>query len=874
MKPFLFPATDRLPTLRWYFAAALVFWTLTFAGLSLWQVQHIRGMTMDLAYKEARANFNKDQAFRFWATLHGGVYVPVSEHTPPNPYLSHLAERDIVTDSGRELTLMNPAYMLRMLNEQFGELFGVRGRITSTQPLRPENIADPWEREALQSFETGVPEVLEVAKIDRRPYLRYMAPMVTEQGCLRCHAHQGYQVGDIRGGVSVAVPLQDYLRHEQQSMAYTLGSLGGVWLLGLLGLGMGYRRLQADVRFEQQAAESIETLNQRLQVAQRMARIGNWELDLATNQLWWSDEIYRILGMDPARFKATYEAFLSTIHPDDRAMVDRAYQQAVAKGVPYEITHRILTPDGELKYVHERSEEVRDAQGQVIRSQGTVQDVTELELAKQQLYEHQHNLESLVDERTAELAQSNRELIHARDAAEAANRAKSVFLANMSHELRTPLNAIIGFARLAERDPALAGETRDNLGFVRRNGEHLLSLINDVLDMAKVESGRMQLDEEDVDLPALLHDSVETMRQQAEARGLALVLEQAEGLPRGVHLDGRKLRQILFNLLSNAVKFSEHGTIRVSVAAVDDQLHLSVVDQGRGMNKQECVRIFEPFYQAGSTDDTAGTGLGMPITRQFVRLMGGELTVTSQPGEGSEFHITLPLRQVELLEQQAELPQRQVLALAPGQEPPRILVVDDAQANRQLLVRLLEKVGFRVREAADGREAVSLWREWRPQLIWMDLRMPGMNGYEACAAIKAEPGGAETVILALTASSTMDDRHKVREYGFAGMLRKPFQEEALFALMAEHLALSYQYREGAFEPQLSDAEEFAAAMVTLPQTLRQALREAVLAGDIQALQVLQDQIAEQDGGLARELAQRMAGFDFAAILAALGDEHV
>ncbi len=244
--------------------ASLV-WTLTFVGLAFWQVQHLRAVTLELATKEAKANFDKDQAFRFWATQYGGVYVPATEHTPPNPYLAHMPERDIVTDTGRELTLINPAYMLRMLHEQYGDLFGVRGRIVSEDPLRPENLADAWESRALQAFGRGETERVEVTDLDGQPHLRYMAPMVTEQGCLYCHGHQGYQLGDIRGGVSVSVPLQTYMGHERQSRHVTLGSLGAVWLLGLGGLALGYRRLRANDLQEQQSRRALQVANEALQ---------------------------------------------------------------------------------------------------------------------------------------------------------------------------------------------------------------------------------------------------------------------------------------------------------------------------------------------------------------------------------------------------------------------------------------------------------------------------------------------------------------------------------------------------------------------------------------------------------------------------------
>jgi len=255
----------RVIRLHAYFWLLLLGWTATFSGFSWWQVRHFQSVSMELAEAEAQANFNKDQAFRHWATLHGGVYVPATRETPPNPYLDHIEERDISTPSGRELTLMNPAYMLRQLNEQFGDMFGVRGNITSLDPLRTENAPDAWERAALHAFGAGVTEVQEITWLDGEPHLRYMAPMYVETGCLQCHDHQSYQVGNVLGGVSVALPLASYIEYEQAGILRTLSGLGIIWTLGSIGLIISSRRLRADARRQLEAHQAINKLNEGLE---------------------------------------------------------------------------------------------------------------------------------------------------------------------------------------------------------------------------------------------------------------------------------------------------------------------------------------------------------------------------------------------------------------------------------------------------------------------------------------------------------------------------------------------------------------------------------------------------------------------------------
>jgi signal transduction histidine kinase len=278
----------------WSLAAA---WTVVVAGLLAWEVYTVRQVTWDSAINEARAHFDKDQAFRLWVTSHGGVYVPTDDRTPPNPYLAHIPERDIETPAGRSLTLMNPAYALRQLLEDFADLYGIAGHITSLKPLRPANAPDDWERAALEVFDEGETEVHEFTEIDGVPYLRLMQPMIAQEGCLKCHGHQGYQVGDVRGGISVSVPMASYLTKEQQTLTTDILSFSLLWVLGLVGVGLGSRGLRQSVRERDQAQEALKAYSgQLVEMVEERTR----ELEEAQEELVRKEKL-AVLGRLTAR---------------------------------------------------------------------------------------------------------------------------------------------------------------------------------------------------------------------------------------------------------------------------------------------------------------------------------------------------------------------------------------------------------------------------------------------------------------------------------------------------------------------------------------------------------------------------------------------
>lgn len=391
----------------------------------------------------------------------------------------------------------------------------------------------------------------------------------------------------------------------------------------------------------------------------------------------------------------------------------------------------------------------------------------------------------------------------AKEAAEAANTAKSTFLANMSHELRTPLNAILGFAQLMERDAALTARQKASLATINRSGEHLLTLINDVLEMSKIEAGRTVLHSIPFDLHQLLQTLQEMFQVRAEAKQLSLQFDIATDLPQYVFTDEGKLRQVLINLLSNAVKFTETGevTLRASANTINQEeitLYFEVQDTGRGISPEEIDNLFQPFVQTASgTQAREGTGLGLTISRQFIRLMGGDIQVNSILGVGSTFSFNIQITLADSSEVAPLLSNRRVLKIAPNQITYRILVVDDRSENRDIIAQLLGSVGLEVRTANNGLEAIATWENWQPHLIWMDMRMPIMDGYEATRQIrkKANNNSPFPKIIALTASAFEEQRTTILAAGCDDLVSKPFREQVIFDKLTEHIGVRFIYAE-------------------------------------------------------------------------------
>jgi PAS domain S-box-containing protein len=491
--------------------------------------------------------------------------------------------------------------------------------------------------------------------------------------------------------------------------------------------------------------------------------------------------------------------------------------------------------------------------------------------------------------------QTEASLHRAMEEAQVANRAKSQFLSNMSHELRTPLNVILGYTQIMTSAGTLNAQQQGYLSSINQSGEHLLSLINDVLEMSKIEAGKITLNPSDFDLPGLLEGIYAMFQFKTSSKGIELQLERSELLPRYIHADEGKLRQVLVNLIGNAVKFTTSGYIclRASVLseapapAVEngDQesgslpliLQFDVEDTGSGIAPEHLDSLFEPFVQARSTQSIQeGTGLGLPISRRFVELMGGEISVSSRLGRGSQFRFTLPTQAMTLSQATLAEPERPVVGLAPGQPAYRILIAEDMPENRRILIDLLKPIGFEVREAKNGLEAVLIWQRWLPHLIWMDLRMPVMDGYEATKQLKAF-GETAPVIIAITGSAFEEDRAVALAAGCDDFVRKPFRTTLIFEKMARFLGVRYLYGEPVPQDHQTGPSPGTSTTATVPitpadlqvmeaQWIEQLRQAATKVNGQQIAQLIQD-IPPEYARLSDQLTHLVDNFCFEEIVA-------
>ncbi|MCC3406178.1 MAG: response regulator [Microcoleus sp. PH2017_10_PVI_O_A] len=629
---------------------------------------------------------------------------------------------------------------------------------------------------------------------------------------------------------------------------------------------------------------------------------------------------------------ATYQLYVANtdrLYPPDNLPILRALKGEFVKVDDVEIRQ-----DGRIIAIEINTTPIFDGSGNIVYAIAAFQDISDRKQAEKILADYQHTLETQIDERTEQLQQ-------AKEAAEAANKAKSTFLANMSHELRTPLNSILGFAQIMEGSLNLAVENRENMRIIRRSGEHLLTLINEVLDLSKIEAGRMIVDPKNFDLYRLLDDLQDMFLLRAKKQELQLLFQREAEVPQYVRTDDIKLRQVLINLLSNAIKFTQTGRIILRVRNLENSgivdllasptacfdttksirnfssdrsefalvelrddvddltrdqvvfLQFEIEDTGVGIAPEELGNVFKAFVQTASGQKTQkGTGLGLTISRQFVRLMGGEIVVESQLERGTTFKFEIPVGAVDAADIPAPEINLEVTGLEPNQPCYRILIVDDREDNRQLLVKMLSPLGFKLQQAANGREAVEIWENWHPHLILMDMRMPVMDGYEATKEIKDRiqqreqeyQGSGEMnisgfdplipKIIALTASTIEGRRSFALLVGCDDFISKPFHKTDILDTLNKHLGVKYLYSNSTDLMSAGDRHNQSdspynvalAYLPTLPAEWIDNMRQVIRCADFDLIARTIEEIRDDHPEFAEILQGHLDNFDYQKIL--------
>ena len=521
----------------------------------------------------------------------------------------------------------------------------------------------------------------------------------------------------------------------------------------------------SDVTERVEAQAALQGSEALLHEAQRIARLGNWVLHVDDGRLEWSDEVFELLGLDPSHYVPDVEGYYRLVHPDDVALVRAAQARAMASVEMQEVEHRVLRPDGRLCWVRLRGVCQFDTEGMAKLLRGTIQDIT-VEKAREE------------------------ELNQSKEAAERANRAKSEFLARMSHELRTPLNAILGFAQLLELDPELDPRSRDNVGEIHKAGRHLLQLINEVLDLARIEAGRLQIQVGPVDCRILAEECLALASPLAGPRQVRLVWDgqAAEGL--AVRADRTRCKQVLLNLLSNAIKYNRPGgRVELSIQAEGGHdVRFSVRDDGPGIPLERQGELFMPFQRLVDVGSAVeGTGVGLAISKRLVEAMDGRIGCDSRPGAGSTFWFVLPRATESAARAQAASPTAQVRHDAGMRGT--VLYIEDNPANARLMQQLLSSLpGVHLLLADTPEQGLRLAAEATPDLILLDIHLPGMDGYQVLERLKGTPGCADIPTVAVSADAMPEHMARARAAGFRDYLTKPMEMDALYRLLGQYLS--------------------------------------------------------------------------------------
>ena len=726
----------------------LVYWLYSSNKLNAVESIHSQALV------EAEIAYNKDITYRRWAAQLGGVYGEISPHLQPNPYLD-IPDRDVTTNTGKKLTLINPAYMTRMVYDVMGSESGLKGHITSLNPIRTNNAPTEWEKKALENFQNSSKEFYEFTSDKGKATLRYMRPMITEEPCLKCHAKQGYKIGDIRGGISVTIPMDKY----DDSLAKLTSSAQQryllIWALGFLFTTATYVFLFRNERLQTQTNNSLLKSEAKSSENEAMFRSLYESSPLGTTLM---DEAGTIIDCNPA--------FVNIFNSPKESYVGVNLFETATDTLLLNALDQILKT--EKTYAEGPYESLFSKKNFYLRIHGVK--------IHKNLY--MLILEDISDTKTSEL-----ELIAAKEQALAASKSKSEFLANMSHEIRTPLNGIMGMLQLLESTDT-DSEQNEYIDIALNSGRNLTNLITDILDLSRIEQGYVALESHGFSVNQLAEDVINTFITELTSKNLEIKTFIDESIPGFIYGDSGRLRQIIFNIFGNSVKFTSLGHIFLSITSLTYKniihIFIGISDTGIGIPEDKLDEIFDPFTQVdGSlTRKYGGVGLGLSIVKKLLLVMGGSITVENNEGGGTTTCIAIPFKTTEppILEntdQTHDIARGNISTL-------KILIAEDDKVNQLAISSFVKKIGHISKCVNDGAEALQLLQSDQFDLILMDIQMPNLDGVETAIAIRnSNKNFSKIPIIALTAHAMAGDREKFLAHGMDGYLSKPIILEDL-----------------------------------------------------------------------------------------------
>ncbi len=743
---------------------AALFWSGLIVASGVWNLLRDREETLRLAQHEARVHIDKDLAFRRWATSHGGVYVPVDAMTPPNPNLRQIAERDLLTPSGRQLTLMNPAYMVRQVMTQSAELYGVKGKITSLKLFNPVNTPDQWEREALTAFAGGAKERMASTEIAGVPHLRYMVPLYMEEGCLKCHGVQGYKVGDVRGGVSVAVPLAPFLAEYHNRVRRTLGTHLAVWAMGLGCLLFFYGRGRKAIVMRAAWDEERERLNRQMALILNSLEEGVVGIDREGRATFVNKAAERMCGY--GREELLAQDFHAKVHhsradgspyPPEECPHFQAIHSGEAKRIGEEVFWR---KDGSSFPVEYSVAPLRRGSEEGAGCVVAFADVSSKLELEQQLRQAQ-KMEAI-----------------------------GTLAGGIAHDFNNILSVIIGYAEMAALNLPPESEATKAIEEVTRAGSRAADLVRQILTFSR----RSEKSFQPLRLQGLLKEALKLLR--ASIPTSVEIQQNIDSTCRSVLADATQMHQLIMNLCTNAyhAMLEQGGTLKVSLSEVElgpgdlgnkielqpgVYVRLLVSDTGHGMDKATMAKIFEPYFTTKTMGQ--GTGLGLAIVHGIVKAMKGAVTVYSEVGVGTTFHVYFPLAPGEAAPPAVTAEQ----GIPRGSE--RLLVVDDEESLAQLFAQILSSLGYQVTIFTNSLEALAFF-EKAPEavdLVVTDMTMPHLNGTQLAQRLTAiRP---ELPVILCTGFSELLDESTIHSCGIQAMVMKPVSRARVARVIREVL---------------------------------------------------------------------------------------